>query len=135
MSYVPNELLARLIGARLYSVEFGADHVQLRFENADSFHMPFLSLDCMPVVSRDASTYWSADPGYADALRALLGLEVTGTAEEAGRGLRVELGGGWIGIDPVVGELVGDEIATLAGFDDGSTQVWRPGEDTFAALG
>lgn len=131
---VPNELLARLVGARLYSVELGVDHVQLRFENDESFHMPFLSLDCMPVVSRDGTAYWSADTGYADALRALLGDEVTATAEEPGRGLRVELGGGWIGVDPSADELVGDEIATLAGFDDGSTRVWRPGEDTFAGL-
>ncbi len=52
--------------------------------------------------------------------------------EDVGHGIRVEFAGTWVGLEPGADDLVADEVATLAGFTDGSTQIWRPGEGIFA---
>lgn len=39
-----NALLSRLVDQRLYSIEFVADYVQLRFDN--DWNDPFPRLDC-----------------------------------------------------------------------------------------
>lgn len=44
MAYVANDLLSRLVGFRLYSVQFVMDYVQLRFDGATS-DMPVLNCD------------------------------------------------------------------------------------------
>lgn len=51
-AYVPNELLGRLVGFRLFSVQFVLDYVQLRFDGGSSDDMPVLNCDVMPDVER-----------------------------------------------------------------------------------
>jgi hypothetical protein len=51
-AYVPNSLLGRLVGFRLYSVQFVMDYVQLRFDGP-SADMPVLNYDVWPVVETD----------------------------------------------------------------------------------
>lgn len=132
--YVPNGLLARLVGNRLYSVEFLMDYVQLRFDGDDIAGGPVV-LNCYvwpKVEFRDRS--WSeSDLGYADALRGLISGKVTATAEETGVGLCVFLDTGGVVIHPELEEVY-VEIAELQGFDDGAWMVWRPGEEIFEDL-
>ncbi|WP_410663931.1 hypothetical protein [Amycolatopsis sp. lyj-84] len=49
-SYVPNELLGRLIGSRLYSVNFVHDYVQLHF-GRPSGDLPVLTCDALPTIT------------------------------------------------------------------------------------
>src|SRR4051794_40045180 len=46
-AYVPNELLGRLVGFRLHSVQFVMDYVQLRFDGPTE-DMPVLNCDVLP---------------------------------------------------------------------------------------
>lgn len=74
------------------------------------------------------------DPGYADALRALIPREVVATSEKTGSGLRVQFDDGEIVLHPRFDELTGPEIALLNGFDDREWMCWRPGEHSFEDL-
>ncbi|MCZ4497573.1 MAG: hypothetical protein JWQ74_126 [Marmoricola sp.] len=134
MTYVPNKLLSRLVGFRLYSVQFGPDHLQLRFETDHSNHLPFLDCDVMPRVHHADGALHASDPGYADLLVSLISTEVVTTAEELGHGITLGFAGVSVVLRPRAGDLVGPEIATLGGFDDGASVVWRPGERSFADL-
>ena len=131
--YVPNELLGRLVGCRLYSVQFVHDYVQLRFEGPNE-DMPVLNCDVMPVVERDGSTIADGQSSYADALRALIPEVVTSTKEATGIGLRIQLADGAIVIHPAPEDVPGPEIALLGGFADGRWMCWRPGEESFEDL-
>ncbi|GII25358.1 hypothetical protein [Planosporangium mesophilum] len=133
-AYVPNELLGRLVGLRLYSVQFVMDYVQLHFDGPTQ-DMPVLNCDVLPVVETPAGPISSGQVGYADALRALIPQLVVATVEETGRGLRVEFDRGAICLHPSVGEVEGPEIALLSGFTDGHWMCWRPGEDSFEDIG
>ena len=134
MSYVPNELLSRLVGHRLFSVQFLLDYVQLHFDSDTSSGQVVLQCDCVPTVVRDGHTYAVGDPGWADALWRLIPGIVTDTREATGTGLEVRFGVDLIRLYPAVDELVGAEIAMLTGFDDGQWMVWRPGEESFEDL-
>ncbi|HET6152538.1 MAG TPA: hypothetical protein VFE15_06245 [Marmoricola sp.] len=134
MTHEPNKLLSRLIGLRLYSVQFGHDHLQLRFETEGSDLLPFLDCEAMPAVEHGGLWSTAEVPGYADALVALIGREVIATVEDTGAGVRVALEGGTVALNPVTEDLVRDEIATLGGFYDGSTIVWEPGSAPFEHL-
>ncbi len=133
-AYVPNELLSRLVGLRLFSVQFVLDYVQLRFDGA-SGDLPVLNCDVMPRVERGGGTITAGQIGYADALRGLIPGVVRQTREETGHGLRVEFDGAAIVVHPNPDDLVGPEIALLHGFEDRRWMCWRPGEASFEDLG
>jgi len=131
--YVPNELLSRLVGFRLFSVQFVGDYMQLRFDSPTE-DKPVLNCDVLPAVEREGRTWRDGDAGYADALRALIRGTVLTTTEETGRGLRLELSHGIVTLHPAQEELVGPEIALLSGFSDRQWMCWRPGEESFEDL-
>ncbi|MFC8190376.1 hypothetical protein ACFUMH_01800 [Cellulomonas sp. NPDC057328] len=131
--YVPNELLSRLVGFRLYSVQFVMDYVQLRFDGPTD-DMPVLNRDVMPAVETSAGVIVPGDRGHADALVALISDEVVGTTEGTGSGLRIEFSSGTVVLHPKFEDLVGPEIALLDGFADGQWMCWRPGEESFEDL-
>jgi hypothetical protein len=66
-----NQVLGRLIGSRLCSVQFVYDYVQLRFD-ASGQDQPFLPCDAMPTVIVDGRSYADGQPGYADVLHSLI---------------------------------------------------------------
>ncbi|KJC63801.1 hypothetical protein [Agreia bicolorata] len=133
MSYVPNELLARLVGFRMYSVNFVMDRLQLGFDsNTDD--EPFLNCDVWPEVTFDGEIFREPDRGYADALRRLIPSTVLETREGTGLGLVLVFERGSIKVHPKV-EDVYVEIAMLSGFTDREWMVWRPGEESFEDLG
>jgi hypothetical protein len=129
VSYVPNELLSRLIGLRMYSVQFVMDYVQLRFDS-DTDDKPFLNCDIWPEVTLDGVTFHEPD---ADALRRLIPGTVVDTREATGVGLRLYFERGSIQLHPTLDEVY-VEIAMLGGFSDREWMVWRPGEDSFEDL-
>jgi hypothetical protein len=132
MSYVANELLSRLVGCRLYSVQFVMDYLQLHFDN-DSDDRPLLNCDVWPEVSIDGVAYREPDAGYADALRRLIPGIVMETREGAGEGLYLGFARGHLRLRPTLDEVY-VEIAMLSGFRGGDWMVWRPGEDSFEHL-
>ncbi|MGA5539774.1 hypothetical protein [Mycolicibacterium nivoides] len=133
--YIPNELLSRLVGARLYSVEIVLnDYVHLKFDGAAGGGEPaVLACYVWPVVESAGRVWRETDLGYADSLRKLTPGTVASTAEQTGSGLRIELDTGTLVIHPALDEVY-VEIAMLTGFDDGAWMVWRPGEDSFEDL-
>jgi hypothetical protein len=131
--YVPNELLGRLVGFRLYSVQFVMDYVQLRFDGPTE-DMPVLNCDVMPAVATPAGLITPGQVGYADALRAFIPSRVVATSEQTGRGLRIRFDEGAILVHPDFDDYAGPEIALLDGFTDGQWMCWRPGEESFEDL-
>ncbi len=131
--YEPNELLGRLVGFRLYSVQFVMDYVQLHFDGPTK-DMPILNCDVMPAVTISGHTVTDGLPGYADALRSLISGTVMHTEEATGIGLTIELDNGRVVLHPTRAELAGPEIAMLSGFSDRHWMCWRPGEDSFEDL-
>jgi hypothetical protein len=129
-AYVPNELLGRLVGFRLYSIEFVMDCVQLRFDGP-SEDLPVLNCDVLPAVEMPTGLIAPGQVGWADALRALISGHVIATAERTGQGLRIEFDDGSVCIHPEINQVAGPEIALLTGFTDGRWMCWRPGEDSF----
>ncbi|MET7783182.1 MULTISPECIES: hypothetical protein [Streptomyces] len=133
MAYELNSLLGRLVGFRLYSVQFVMDYVQLRFDGPTD-DMPVLTCDVLPTVTLSGQTLSPVEAGWTEALRALIPQDVTATREETGIGVKVDFLTGSIQLHPTESELVGPEIAMLNGFSDHSWMVWRPGEDAFEDL-
>ncbi|WP_369069397.1 hypothetical protein [Kineococcus terrestris] len=131
--YPWNALLGRLVGLRLFSVQFVLDHVQLRFDGPE-LDEPVLTCVVMPAVEAAGRRTAPGGAGYADALVSLVAGTVLETAEAAGRGLRIDLTSGRVVVDPRREDLVGPEIALLTGFRDGGWGCWRPGEDAFDHL-
>lgn len=76
------------------------------------------------------------DPGYRDALCALVSHEVLEIEESVAAGLVIRFGLGEVITNPGPYELRGPEIAMLnvleGPFRDAGWMVWRPGEDIFA---
>ncbi|MFD6953656.1 hypothetical protein A6A08_26145 [Nocardiopsis sp. TSRI0078] len=134
MVYVLNSLLGRLVGCRLYSVQFVMDYVQLWFDSETSGDMPSLTCDVLPQVVLDGRRFAPAEPGWAEALRTLIGQNVSATHEKTSIGLKVDFARGAIQLHSTANELEGLEIATLSGFDDRGWMVWRPGEEAFEDL-
>lgn len=131
--YRPNELLSRLIGFRLFSVQFVMDSVQLRFDGPTD-DLPVLNCDVLPSVERAGELLSPGDLGYADGLCAFIPQCVEATAERTGVGLRLEFDGGAIVVHPRREDVIGAEIGLLEGFTDGRWMCWRPGEDSFEDL-
>ncbi|MCA5894311.1 hypothetical protein LEP48_13270 [Isoptericola sp. NEAU-Y5] len=134
MSYVFNSLLGRLVGYRLYSIEFVLDYVQLHFDAFPTADMPALTCEVNPTVITSDRVIAPGQHGWADALVALAGQSVTATREGVGAGLSIELEMGTIRLRPRADDLVGPEIATLNAFADGEWMCWRPGEEAFEYL-
>jgi hypothetical protein len=134
VAYELNSLLGRLVGFRLYSVEFVLDYVQLRFDGPDSADQPVLTCYALPAVVLGEHRHRADQPGWADAVRGLIGQDVTATQEATGVGLRLDLPGGSLQLHPTAAELCGPEIAMLDGFGDRAWMCWRPGEDAFEDL-
>jgi len=78
---MPNELLSRLVGFRLFSVQFVMDYVQLRFDGPTE-DLPVLNCDVLPSVESEGRVWRDGDVGYADALCGLIPGTVLATAEE-----------------------------------------------------
>jgi hypothetical protein len=134
-SYIPNRLLARLIGGRMYSIEFVLnDYVQLRFDGAPGADES-VTLNCYvwPTIETSDRVWRESDLGYADVMRGLTPGGVISTVETTGVGIRIELDAGVIVIHPERDEVY-VEIAHIMGFADHSWMVWRPGEDSFEDL-
>ena len=132
--YAPNELLSRLIGDRMYSVEFVLnDYVQLRFDGDAKSGPVVLNSYVWPQITKDGRVWREPGLGYADALRRLTPGNVVSTSEATGIGICIELDTGVVVIRPDI-EEVHVEIAELMGFTDRAWMVWRPGEDSFEDL-
>lgn len=130
-AYVPNDLLGRLVGFRLFSVQLVMDYVQLRFDGPTK-DMPVLNCDVLPVVETPTGLIAPGQVGYADALRAFIPGHVVATLEQTGRGLRIEFDKGAIVLHPDIEDVLpGPEIASLNGFEDRRWMCWRPGEVSF----
>jgi len=134
VGYLPNELLQRLVGLRLYSVQFVMDYVQLRFDGPVASEMPVLNCDVLPAVVRQGRTYLPGDPDWADALVGLIPQTVTKTCEGTGTGIEIHFGDQVVHIHPTREQVDTAEIAMLSGFGDGRWMVWRPSEDSFEDL-
>jgi hypothetical protein len=133
VAYELNSLLGRLVGFRLYSVQFVLDYVQLRFDGPTD-EMPVLTCDVLPAVTLSGQRFSPTETGWTDALRGLIAQSVTATHEKTGIGVKVDFVTGCIQFHPAESELVGPEIATLNGFGDRCWMTWRPGEDAFEDL-
>lgn len=130
--YVPGELLSRLIGDRMYSVEFVLnDYIQFRFDGEPGVTTP-VTLNCYvwPLIERGGQMWSESDLGYADAIRKLTPGTVEAVSEQTGTGIRIFLDTGSVVIHPKLDEVY-TEIAELKGFRDRAWMVWRPGEDSF----
>ncbi|MFV2145429.1 hypothetical protein [Isoptericola sp. G70] len=134
MSYVFNSLLGRLVGYRLYSVEFVLDFVQLHFDVFPTADMPMLTCDVSPTVIVSDRVIAPGQHGWADALVGLAGQSITATHEGVGAGISIEFETGAVRLRPSADELVNPEIATLNGFADGQWMCWRPTEEAFEYL-
>jgi len=128
MSYVPNELLSRLVGLDLDCVVFLKWYCQLIFGGVH------LNCDVWPRPDLGAGEITYGAPGYRDALCSFLATPVIAIEEQTGLGLVVEFESGTIRIHPSRDELEGPEIALLGGFEDKRWMCWRPGEDSFEDL-
>lgn len=119
-----------LVEEQLDAVVFVADHLQLDFGNAR------FSAYVWPTVTIGHLRRGFGDPGYRDALCALISHEVVAIEESAEAGLVIRFGLGEVVTNPEPTELDGPEIAMLkvheGPFRDADWMVWRPGEDIFA---
>lgn len=133
--HVPDSVLRRLVGERMYAVEFVLnDYLQLRFDGTPGAgNTVVLNSYVWPVVESDGRSWRESDLGYADALRRLTTGTVSSTTERTGTGIRIDLDTGAVVIHPTLEEVY-VEIAEIMGFTDGAWVVWRPGEGAFADL-
>lgn len=134
MAYEFNSLLGRLVGCRLYSVQFVIDYVQLWFDSDATQDAPVLNCDVLPNVGTGDRWIAPGDAGWTDALVGLIGHHVTATHEGVRAGVRIDLTSRSIRLHPSHDELVGPEIAMLSNFEDRRWMVWRPGEEAFEYL-
>ncbi|KWX65538.1 hypothetical protein [Mycobacterium sp. NAZ190054] len=133
--YGYNELLSRLVGYHLQSVQFFPRYLQLAFESAEAPDTPVLTCEVLPVVDTPGGPVTSRQPGYADTLRSLIGEPVVETVEASREGLRICFAQAAVTVRPSVAELRGPVIAMLSDFNDGSSVSWRPGGSAFEYLG
>jgi hypothetical protein len=124
-AYVPNALLGRLVGFRLYSVQFVMDYVQFRFDGPTE-DMPVLNCDVLPVVETPSGPVAAGQVGYADALRAFIPSRVVATVEATGQGIRIEFDDRAICLHPDIDEVLGPEIALLGGLHGRQLDVLAP---------
>jgi hypothetical protein len=127
---VTDSLLQALVAEELGSVVFVMDYLQLDFGAAR------FSAYAWPTVTIGEVSREFGDPGYRDALCALITHEVISTEESSAAGLVIRFHLGEIATNPEPTDLDGAEIAMLqvheGPFQDAAWMVWRPGEDVFA---
>jgi hypothetical protein len=129
-----NELLGRLMGYTLRSVQFVRGFVQFGFGTPESLDVPVLTCEVMPVVNTPSGPIADGQPGYADAIRAMVGHTVVDTAEAPGQGLRIDFAQHALEVRPTAADAVGPVIALLSDFRDGRSVSWRPGGEAFEYL-
>lgn len=134
MTHQYNALLSRLIGYHLQSIHLAGGYVQFTFTSLCLGDNPVLTLEVMPVVGTPSGPLANGQPGYTDAIRALIGHHVTDTMEAEGEGFGVEFAESTLTLRPVAEELHGPAIATLSDFSDGGSRSWRPGGPAFEYL-
>ena len=121
-------LLLELCGETLSSVVFVADYLQLDFNG------PRLTCFVWPQVTSGDNTHSHDEPGYRDALCALIFDGLIDTTESPEQGLVLTFTRSSLTINPEPDELTGPEIAMLH-LDDERWGIWRPGEGPFARPG
>ncbi|MEV0079570.1 hypothetical protein AB0H58_24460 [Nocardia neocaledoniensis] len=132
--YAFDDLLGRLVGCRLYSVQFVMDYLQIHFYSESSDDLPRLNCDVWPVVVGAGVSLREGMAGYSDALRQLICQKVVGTTEGEGAGFSIEFESVALVFRPGADEIQTPEIAYLSGFSDRRWMVWRPGEEAFEYL-
>jgi hypothetical protein len=80
---IEKSILEELKGCEVSAVTFVRDYLQLQFDG------PYLNLFVWPQVLRNGTTFEFGDPGYKDALCALIGKSVAGIFEETDKTLRL----------------------------------------------
>jgi hypothetical protein len=119
-----------LVEEQLGAVVFVMDYLQLDFGSAR------FSAYVWPTVTLGHISRQFGDPGYRDALCALVTHEVVAIEESPEAGLVIRFALGEVVIDPEPRDLDGPEIAMLnvheGPFRDAALMVWRPGEVIFA---
>src|SRR5690554_1291034 len=116
--YVPGELLSRLVGDRMYSVEFVLnEYIQFRFDGEPGEATP-VTLNCYvwPMINFGGRVWSEGDLGYADAVRKLVPGTVVAISEQTGAGICISLNTGSVTIHPKPDEVHG-EIAEVMGFE------------------
>jgi hypothetical protein len=108
---VTDSLIGELVHDTLQAVIFNQSGVVLDFGDA------WFTAHVWPTVRVGGSTYRLADPGYRDALCALITHEVTAVDESPGEGLTLTFGLGSITTNPEPTDLSGPEVAQLAIYD------------------
>jgi hypothetical protein len=134
-----NELLSRLVGRSLQSIQFVGGYVQFGFGQfgfgaAEATEVPILTCEVMPEVITPAGPVVDGQLGYADALRSLIGHDVVDTAEAHGEGLRVEFRETALALRPAATDVTGPLIAMLSDFDDGRSMSWQAGGEAYEYL-
>ncbi len=135
MTYEYNALLSRLVGYHLQSVHLAGAYLQFTFTSLCARDSPVLTCEVMPVLDLPTGPVASGQPGYADAIRALIGHHVVSTHEAPRDGLRIEFAETVLILCPTADDLHGPVIAMLSDFADGSSTSWRPGSGAFEYLG
>jgi hypothetical protein len=123
-------ILDALIGTVLSSVVFVADYMQLDFNG------PRLTCWVWPTVSLNGEQpRRMGDPGYRDALCALISQELIDADESALAGVVLSFASGSVSIRPDEEDLSGPEIAMLQlNNSEHRWDIWRPGEGIFEYL-
>ncbi len=129
-----DDLLPRLVGYPLQSVQFIGGYVQFGFGSAELPDIPVLTCEVMPVVITPTGPIVDGQVGYADAIRRLIGHHVVDTAETPGKGIRIEFPERALQLRPTAAELTGPLIAMLSDFGDGRSMSWRPGGAAYEYL-
>lgn len=129
------DLLSRLVGCHLQSIHFNGGFVQFAFACPGSAEVPVLTCEVTPTVETPSGSLADGDPGYADAIRALIGHHVIETREIPRNGIRIVTDGAVLILRPEPDELRGPQIAVLSDFTDGDSKAWYPGSEPFEYLG
>lgn len=133
-AHVCNELLSRLVGCRLHAVQFTSAYLRFSFESTGSADVPVLTCEVMPTVTTATGVIADGAPGYAEAIRSLIGDVVVETAEATRQGIRVGFAQQVLTLRPNPDELTGPVIATLSDFADDCSTTWLPGGDAYEYL-
>ncbi|GAA2236173.1 hypothetical protein GCM10010401_05210 [Rarobacter faecitabidus] len=111
---VSNELLQRLVGRRLNSIQFTKFYVQFWFDGDEgTIETVTFHCGCFPRVLLGDVTLTESDPTYAGALLACLDEEVISADAEEATGITVAWPSGTIRLRPTAEEAGGYEIAVL----------------------
>lgn len=126
---VVHSRLRELVQDQLKAVTFNQKGVVLQFGDAR------FTVHSWPTVRVGGSTFNLGDPGYRDAVCALITHKVTGTDEVLRAGLVITFGRDSIMVNPAPTDLSGPEIAQLVIYDPMNQTrhlaVWQAGQTPF----